>query len=65
MEHQGLGVLLHGLYGVLSQRAGGRATVLLWQDPVGLLEGCVTWAGKALQGNFGKEKFSLIPFCSF
>lgn len=32
---------------------------------VGLLEGCVTWPGKALQGNFGKEKFSLIPSCSF
>ena len=31
---------------------------------VGLLEGCKTWPGKALQGNFGKEKFSLIPFCS-
>ena len=26
------------------------------------LEGYGTWPDKALQGNFGKEKFNLIPF---
>lgn len=48
-EHQGPGVLLHGLYGVLGQRAGDGTTVLLWQDPCGIIGGLqdLAWQGLA------------------